>query len=283
MKTCGAAPARGQVRYRACRRTQRGQSLTEVAVMAAVLVPLFLLVPVLAKYVHLQHKGEQMARSAAWEATVTKDYQGTPNRAQMERVLLARHFAPADAPITTRIPAPPAPSTPVQDVFLNTFSNQPLLRRADVELGAYQNTGAPGLSDDVLELLEATPGEFPPNNKGFIRTDVQLNPQNLRMADGRPAAYLAPFDTINLRMRSHQVLLTDAWNAAGGGTGRSPHPRSVSKQVCSLVPTCWVGSGLPDFNIPDAIPVIGVLDNLEFGHIEPDIVPSNRLEPYARR
>jgi len=262
------------------RRAQRGQSLTEVAVMGAVLVPLFLLVPILAKYIHLQHKGEQMARAAAWEASVARDY-GVPQRAAMQRQLMARHFAPADQPIASRIPAPPPRNSPVPDVFLNTFSNQPLLRGADVELGNYRNTGAPGFMDDVLELAESLPGDFPPNNNGLIRTEVRINPQNLRTADGRPAAYLAPFDALNLRMTSHQLLLTDSWNAAGGGTGGSPHPRSVHEQVHTLVPTAYLGEMLPDVDLPDAIPVIGVVDNLEIGLIKPDVVPKNRLEPYA--
>ena len=261
-------------------RSQRGQSLTEVAVMGAVLVPLFLLVPILAKYVYLQHKGEQMARASAWEATVAKDY-GVPERARMQKLLMARHFAPADQPITSNIPAPPASSSPVPDVFLNTFSNQPLLRRADVELGRYLNTGAPGFMDDVLEMAESFPGEFPPNSEGLIETHISINPQNLRMADGRPAAYLAPFDTINLRMQSKQMLLADAWNAAGAGKGDSPHERSVLAQVRTLSQTSYLEGVLPDFEIPDAIPVIGVLDNLDIGHIEPDVVPKNRLEPYA--
>lgn len=263
------------------RRLQKGQSLTEVAVMGAVLVPLFLLVPVLAKYVHLQHKGEQMARAAAWEATVHKDY-GVPQRAQMQQQLLIRHFAPAEEPINSRPTAPPA-NSPLPDVFLNTFSNQPLLRRADVRLQPYGNTGAPGVMDDVFEMLEKAPGEFPPNSNGLIRTRIQLNPQNLRTSDGRPAAYLAPFDNINLQMQSHQVLLTDPWNAAGGGKGRSPHERSVLAQVRSLVPTSYLDGKLPEVNIPDVIPVLGVLDELDIGHIEPDVVPKNRLERYAPR
>ena len=273
----------GRMRQVHCaRRAQRGQSLTEVAVMGAVLVPLFLLVPVLAKYIHLQHKGEQIARASAWEATVARDY-GVPERARMERLLMARHFAPADQPITSNLPAPPAANAVVPDLFLNTFSNQPLLRNADVELGAYRNRGAPGFMDDVLEMAESFPGEFPPNSEGLIETRVSINPQNLRTADGRPAAYLAPFDAINLRMESRQMLLADAWNAAGAGSGGSPHRRSVLAQVRTLVPTAYLGGVLPDWDLPDSIPVIGVLDDLEIGHIKPDVVPKPRLEPYAPR
>lgn len=276
------SPARPRPRAPApCPRLQRGQSLTEVAVMGAVLVPLFLLVPILAKYLHLQHKSEQMARAAAWEATVEKDY-GLPQQSRMQRLLVARHLATAADPITSRI-NPPAANAPLPDLFLNTFSNQPLLGRADVRFDRYGNTRPPGLMDDLVSIMEAAPGEFPPNSKGLVRAQVNLNPQNLRTRDGRPAEYLAPFDTINLRMQSHQVLLADAWNAAGGGTGRSPHPRSVRSQVRTLVPTSYIGDTIPDINIPDVIPVVGVLDDLDIGHIAPDVVPVNRLEPYAPR
>ncbi|MBR7551336.1 pilus assembly protein, partial [Mycobacterium tuberculosis] len=51
--------------FRGARR-QRGQSLTEVAVLCAVLVPIFLLIPILAKYIHARQATQQAARAIAW-------------------------------------------------------------------------------------------------------------------------------------------------------------------------------------------------------------------------
>lgn len=260
---------------------QRGQALTELVVLAAVLVPLFLLVPVLAKYIHLRQVNQQAARAAAWEATVSPSY-ALPAHARTQELLIARHFARADAPIQTR---PPAGQTGqrLDNVFLNTFSDQPLLERADIRLSAYRNERRPGFTDDLLGNLESLPGSFPPNTKGYVTAEVTLRPQNLRTTDGRPAAYLAPFDSLDLQLSSRHTLLADAWNAAGPGQGRNPHDRSVLAQVRTLVPSSYLGSINPNFgSVIRRIPFIGVIGRLEPGYIAPDVVPHERLQPYAR-
>mgnify|MGYP001105901116 CR=1 FL=1 len=55
--------------------SQRGQALTEMAILSVILVPLLLLIPLLGKYAHLQQNTQQAARAAAWEATVAPDYE----------------------------------------------------------------------------------------------------------------------------------------------------------------------------------------------------------------
>ena len=54
---------------------QRGQALTEMAILSVILVPLLQLIPLLGKYAHLQQNTQQAARAAAWEATVAPDYE----------------------------------------------------------------------------------------------------------------------------------------------------------------------------------------------------------------
>lgn len=265
-------------------RRQRGQALTELVVLAAVLVPLFLLVPVLAKYIHLRHANQQAARAAAWDATVSPDY-ALPNRQATQTRMIDRHFTAADAPIRTQ-PAAGQPDAALGDVFYNTFSDQPLLERTDIQLAGYRNDNAPGLMDDLLSVAEAAPGEFPPNKKGLITAEVAVRPRNLRTSDGRPAAYLAPFDSINLQMTARQTLLADAWNAKGPGYGDNPHARSVIGQVETLVPSAWVGAEfnkIIDFVEPviNLIPFLRVITRLDMGHIDPDVVPHERLERYA--
>lgn len=263
---------------------QRGQALTELVVLAAVLVPLFLLVPVMAKYIHLRQANQQAARAAAWDATVSPDYVLPDPQATQTR-LISRHFTTADVPIGTN-PAAGQPDAALGDVFYNTFSNQPLLERTDIQLVGYRNEDAPGLMDDLLSVAEAAPGEFPPNKKGLVTAEVTVRPRNLRTSDGRPAAYLAPFDSINMQMTARQTLLVDAWNARGPGHGSNPHERSVIGQVETLVPTAWVAdefNKIIDFVEPmvNVIPFLRVITRLELGYITPDVVPHERLELYA--
>ncbi|MGQ4582111.1 TadE/TadG family type IV pilus assembly protein [Lysobacter sp. F60174L2] len=262
---------------------QRGQAMTEVAVLAAVLVPLFLLIPVMAKYVHLRQANLQAARAAAWDATVATDYK-LPGRAATQSDLINRHFAAADAPIRSNPPRPPRNGR-LGDVFLNTFSNQPLLTAADIRLRSYTDKNAPGFLNRIGNILRGLPGEFPPNKNGLVTATVTVDPQNLRTQNGAPARYLAPFDNINLRMSASHTLLVDAWNAKGPGHGRNPHPRSVNEQVRTLVPTSYI-DGLDkvvdSLSFLEGFPFIGVPTRLEIGYREPDIVPHDRLEPYVR-
>jgi hypothetical protein len=259
------------------RASQRGQALAEVVVLAAVLVPLFLLLPIVAKYIHLRHVAEQAARAAAWQATVSQDY-ALPDKQRTQRMLIERHFGRADAELLTEIPSQPADAS-VEDAFVNTFSDHTLLKRQDVTLTAYRDEQAPGLMGRILGLVEKFPGSFPPNENGLVTASIELRPQNLKRVDGRPAAYLAPFDSIDLQMEASHTLLADTWNAAGAGAGRYPHDRSVTSQVRTLVPTAMLGQ-VPDLGALEIIPIIGVIGRLELGLIKPDVVPKPRLQPY---
>ena len=50
----------------------RGQAMTELTVASAwILVPLFLLIPLLGKYIDLRHTAIQAARYATWERSST--------------------------------------------------------------------------------------------------------------------------------------------------------------------------------------------------------------------
>ena len=262
---------------------QRGQALAEVAILAAVLVPLFLLMPVMAKYIHLRQASQQAARAAAWDATVATDYK-LPGRAGAQRNLVDRHFAAATDPIRTNPPAPPAGAR-LGNVFLNTFSNQALLEAGDIRLRSYTDKTAPGFLNRISGLLGSLPGDFPPNKKGLITATVTVNPQNLKTRNGAPARYLAPFDAINLQMTDSHTLLADAWNAKGPGHGNNPHRRSVNAQVKTLVPTSYVDgldTVVDSLGFLESFPFIGVPLRMEIGYLEPDIVPHDRLEPYVR-
>lgn len=272
-------------------RMQRGQAMTELAIMAVVLVPLFLLMPVLAKYVHLRQTTQQAARAAAWQATVTRDY-AVPERMQQQSLMVDRHFA-AGAEAIVSTPSSAVPDAAVGNVMFNTFSNRTLLRRGDVHLDGYDEAAAPGPLSRIIGLLDALPGGWgTPNARGLVTARVHVSPQNLQTRDGAPAAYLAPFDRIDLRMDDRHTVLADAWNASGpAGTGH----RSVLNQVEPLVPTS--GGALPPGAremvrgtrkiqgvlrpIGSVLPFAGVITRLEFGHIDPDVVPADKLEPYA--
>lgn len=273
-------------------RSQRGQALTEMVALAAVLLPLLLLVSMLAKYIHLKQSLQQASRSVAWEATVVRDHEWNRLDAagQRQRVL-DRHLGSASAPVQTQL-AHASETARVEGPMLNTFSNHPLLQLRDVEVLPYRTDSA-GALISIIErsgrLVEKLPGEFPPNRNGLMTAQVVVRPRNLQNSTGEPARFLAPLDSIDLELRSRHVLLTDTWSAAGNGVqGQPSHARrrSVDSQVRTLVPSSNlrpISQVLDRLQFLQKLPLIGVPFRLSPGYIQPDIVPIDRLEPYRPR
>lgn len=265
------------------RRRQTGQAMTEMVVVCVILVPLFLLIPVVAKYGHLRQQSMQATRNAAWDMTAT-DSHALRAVSQLRDIARDRVFADADARILS------APSVTADAEFdspmVNTFSGRHLVLREDVAVTNVTESSSPGFVSGLASRLPAgMPGEFPPNRNGYVRVETRWNIRDLQTSDGAPARYLAPFDNLGISMEAHQVLLVDAWNAAGSGQRETgiTHRRSVMSQVDSFVPTSnlrGVGDHLQRIGqLP--LPIIGKLRDLDIGYIEPDIVPIDRLEPYA--
>lgn len=248
-------------------------------VLCLVLVPLFLLVPVLGKYMHIRQLAQQATRAAAWEATSSPSY-AIPSTALVRPQLIERHFGATDAPISSH--APTGTAERLDNPLLNTFSDQPLLQRSDIQLDTYSNDREPGLMGRLSGVLSGLPGPFPPNERGLVTARMDLSLRDLRLANGSAAAFLEPFDTIGLRMQTASTVLADPWNAAGSGID-TPHPRSVTAQVRNLVPTSRLEEGTRLLSAAQSLPLFGVLGDLKPGHLEPDVVPMDKLERYASR
>ena len=110
-----------------------------MAGVLVVLVPLFLLIPIVAKYAHIKQMAQQAARNAAWEASVSRNH-ALASRIDAERRALDMTFAAADAPI--RSTPGGAARGPFDDQLLNTFSGQKLLERDNLKVAALGQGGA---------------------------------------------------------------------------------------------------------------------------------------------
>ena len=262
---------------RACR--QRGQSLVEFAVLAAVLVPLFLLIPIMGKYIHVRQMSHQAARAAAWEATVSPDY-ALPQAARVRDLLVDRSFGAIDAPIRSQARGGSG-SQPVDNPLLNTFSGRALLERGDVRVNAYRNVSAPGIQDKLTDMMRLLPGYAPPNSRGLVTSNIEITTQDIRLANGSAASFLEPFDRLDLRMQASHTVLADAWNASGAGSGSRPAPRTVLAQTRPLVPLDKLEPLDRALNALDWIPLFGALEKLDLGYVDPDVVPYDKMERYA--
>ena len=286
---------------------QKGQALTEMAIVAAVVVPLFLLVPVLAKYFHIKQTAGQAARTAAWEATVTADhnFDNLDAAAQRQRVL-DRHFGLSVDPIATQASGA-GDGDDVRSQMMNLLHRHlpvhrpfpvsagvqhPVVRlqRGDVTLAPYGNESG-GRVTTIIEgfsrIFELVPGaSFPPNSNGLVTSELRVRPRNLVTRDGGAATFLDPFHAIDLDMTLQHTLLADAWNATGNGLENSPshgHDRSALEQVQSLSPLSVmepVADLFEDLGALDMLPVVGTISRFRPGYIQPDIVPHDKLEAY---
>lgn len=169
------------------RRLQHGQSIVEMTVLCLVLVPLFLLIPILGKYVHIRQQSQQATRAAVWEATASRSY-AVPNAGHVRPQLIARHFGAAGSKIISV--APTSTAERLGNPLLNTFSDQPLLQRSDITLNAYVNDREPGIMGKLTSLITKLPGNFPPNERGLITASMDMRIRDLRTAEGGAATYL---------------------------------------------------------------------------------------------
>lgn len=268
------------------RSQMQGQALVELAVAAAVLVPLFLLIPIVAKFGHIKQMAQQAARNAAWEASVSGSH-ALPARQDAEHRALHLTFAAADAPIRSDVGSV-AGRGAFDDQMLNTFSGRKLLERDNLHVASLGQAESPGYVDEALvpiELATAANGKFRLNKQGYVTANIRLDVRDLKTADGAPARYLAPFDNLGIVLDRRQSLLVDAWNASGPRARGDGH--SVVETVRPLVLTSKL-EGLDKllelFKPPlDMLPVVGALGGLKLGTIEPDVVPADKLVEYPVR
>lgn len=267
--------------------------MTEFLVACLVLIPLFLAMPLLGKYLDINHSAVQGARYLAWERTVW-----TPEKksnAHLENELRNRIFTRPGEPIRpTDGAAPPAQYNPL---WTDPTGKPMLANYGDVtghtETGKGQTT--PGLIyskvtstlvdifNTVMGWLEAIGGvrqaQFQINVKGMYSGPLGVNVAEQGTA-GRggmipPLLYVTP---ISITPRSN-VIITDAWGVSGPGSGyhctKDQDAMSELCQVAPLVPTNAL-SGWFNTLTHDVGYVIPEFKRLDYGHIAPGIAPKDR-------
>lgn len=282
------------------RRHQCGQSLVETAIACIVLVPMFFGVMLLGQYMHLRQQTQAAARSAAWDATVSRTIvNGTGNlpSASMEQTRLrALQFGKVDTSLRN-VTAP----TTLQDPMLTTFAGRDLVLASKVNLTTYTNEKSPAVSETFLGPISKITagvglGSFPPDADGLITAQVHVQPEHIKTTTGTAAGFMDPLDSLDLDFYGRTVVLADAWNADGSGenndgSASATLARSVRSAIKPLTPSDWAGKtldgGVNDFvHLLGDIPIIADLitpgfNKLEIGKVAPDVIPSDKLVRYG--
>ena len=287
--TCSAAP-----------RLQRGQSLVETAIACIVLVPMFFGVMLLGQYMHLRQQTQAAARSAAWDATVSRALVNGSGNLPSASVEQTRIRALQFGKVDTNLRNVTAPTT-LQDPMLTTFAGRDLVLARQVNLTTYSNEKSPAVSETFLGPISKITGAvglgpFPPDDNGLITAQVHVQPEHIKTTAATAAGFMDPLDSLDLDFYSRTVVLADAWNADGSGENNDGSAgatlaRSVRSTIKPLTPADWAGKtfdgGVSDFvHLLGDIPIIADLitpgfNKLEIGKVAPDVIPNDKLVRYG--
>lgn len=283
-------------------RRQAGQAMTEFVVTAsAVLIPAFLLLPMVGKLIDMKQASVQAARYASWEYTAWYSDRKTP-RLQQSFTALRRTQLPvkptaelraetaqrffsdtrlavqdSDAlrgwksatanplwtgPEGSKTPLY-SPSNAAADITANRNNTPDPSKLVNAFLGMASRVTR--LTGSVGHAIGVRNAEFSAlSSSGYNTGEARLPVQKI--------ARLAPFDTLSLTISTQAGVLSEGWNAGG--------IKHTEGQVRGLVPTVFFDN-----------PVIGTIQNLigylapeistrnlRFGYVNVDAVPTDYLK-----
>lgn len=238
-KRCESARVGPLVRQSASRRrqpAQRGQALVEFLYVALLMVPVFLLLPMIGKYQDVSHATQMASRYAAFDSMA--HHAGTTAGLKAPEVMAneirQRFFGSSQAFIqaadgqAASAPHNPAWQTPFgqrliaspeKDIRV-TYGNPGRTQPADGYLdasdrGIFNQQGSTGAG---LANAMKLPGG------GLFQVNVSVRLANLP----DQLALIEPFSRINLDISRATVVLHEAWSAN--------HPNTVETRTAALVP-----------------------------------------------
>jgi hypothetical protein len=238
-----------------------GQSTVEFLVLALVLVPLFLIVPLLGKQLDIAQTAASASRYVAFEGMVRhgSSLQTWKSDAQLADEVRRRFFSASAAPIKTG------------DVAGNFAAHRNPLwtdHRGDALLPSFATHV--GAASQRTVLTQPTGAVFA-SGMGLDAHNLHTGLVRVEVAD---VAGLAPFDALGLSIERHTTVLVDPWSASGPVAVRSALRRDrwslashfpfglleATTAPLKLLPLVLEGTQLP-----------------EIGRVDPDLVPADRI------
>lgn len=237
-----------------------GQSTTEFLVLALVLSPLFLALPLLGKYIDLAHASEHAARYLAFETAITGPMRPVPTQEDLAIQVRQRFFAATGAPILTPVGAA-SDATGQRNPLWTDHRAQPLLddpaRQIEVSLNGRRNT-APAAA-----LLAGSHGLDLPAAAEYTAS-VRVSPRDI--------PELPPFDRLGLSIRRHQVLLGNNWSAAGSAD-LARRLEDAGPLAYPIQPLRVIGR-----SVGRILPPLVLDKPINVGRVQAEIIPCDRLQ-----
>lgn len=254
------------------REMMRGQALAEFLVISLVLIPLFLLLPVIGKLQDISHATQMASRYAAFDAVlrdVGKNSHKPP--AQLATEVRQRYFGMPDAGIRSR----EEESVALREYWNDPFGNALIRKPEDIALSfgaSHGDAHADGYSSASDSSLFPLARLASLSGRGIYRANVAVTVANL------PAGLrsVEPFDRLNLTMERYASVLPDAWTASS--------PVQAEQRFGGLAP---LNEAMPQDLVSTAVMFV------ELGHVPPpnfgklvswrDVVPQDRVRAGKQR
>lgn len=259
-------------------RWQQGQALTEFMIAALAIAPLFLLVPMIAKYQDISHSTLMASRYVAFEAV--NRHPGINSwkpEGQLALEVRRRFFSNSDAPIKTADVA--GNFAAHRNLMWSDGFGNPLIQNIDrdvvVTFGASRNVSHAGAFSDASDGQPFLGfNRFGLSRQGIYTANVSVSLANLPGG----LRLIQPFDDIDIVITRSSSLVIDGW--------ASPSPQATQSRLADIAVN--PGSAMSGFSaILD--PIVMALDGraVGLGGIRAprlgqldywrDVVPSDRL------
>lgn len=217
------------------RRRVLGQALTEFLVLALALIPLFLLIPAIAKYQDMAHSVQMASRYVAFEAATRNAESSTwKPPAQLAQEVQRRFFSNPDAPVKTNDQAGNFQAN--QNLFWRNQHGEALI--ADFERDVRVNFGSAAAAEhdggftaasdgDAFKGASGMNGALGLSARGIYRANVTVALAKMsQQAQGYTNAFEL-FKDLNLSINRQTSLLIDAWGAKS--------PQQVEDRIDTIV------------------------------------------------
>jgi hypothetical protein len=203
-------------------RRHAGQAMTEFLVVALAMLPLFLLIPIIAKYQDIAHATQMAARYVAFDGTIRNDATtgGWKPEATLADEVRRRFFGNSDAPIKTNDVAGDFDAH--RNLFWQGPDAKPLLEDfSDVTVSFGPGHGAThGAGFESAQEMNAFPAvaqvaaqSLKLGSHGIYTANVHIKLANLPSG----LTFYEPFDAINLSMTRSASVLINPWTAKDTG------------------------------------------------------------------
>jgi len=266
-------------------RSQHGQAMTEFVITAVLfLIPVFLLVPVLGKYIDMKEQAIQGARYVAWERTVwyggssaSVDWPGASKTdAELRNEVRRRVFSEGGGIAANDKSGGTWSGSGVKTAWTNR-NGSAMLANYDAVGQTLSNEDTPGIANDILNLLVTVADAIGPFNlemKGLQVAEVSVTAHTLPINMSLQGDASKAFNPGPLTFSDRSAVLSNTWSANGAAHVKSQTqgltPTSIFQNP--VVKTIWDIARIA-FGVVAAPELLF----LEIGKVEPDVVPPDRL------